>query len=1328
MIHILDSSLESRYHLLQEGRPVSAIVKVRPTGYISPDHREREGAYMEDARKSKVALIEELRRLRAKVRMLERSKGSMAARGIRKAKPKKQNVVSRSGDTNSPFGADARYHALFEKSGEAILLTQPDGTIHSANPEACRMFGRSEEELKEIGRAGVVDPKDPRLLLALEERRVTGKFKGELRLLRKDGHSFPAEVSSTIFNDSQGNERTIMIIRDIIERQQMEEQLRQVKVQYQQLVENINEVIFSLDDSGTITYVSPAVSELGGYIPAELSGRSFSDVIFPEDVTIARSGFERVIRGELGPSEFRILTKPGDVRWVRSSSRPIVREGKVVGISGSLMDITERKRAEEAVALLAHAIRSISECVSVTDQENKILFVNDAFLKTYGYTRDELLGKPISIVRSTTSEPAADDVLLATLRGGWQGELVNRKKDGTEFPITLSTSIVCNDKGRVLALVGIAADITERKWAEEDLKRTLEWQEAIFEGTRDAVFIVDFQDRFVAVNIAACHLTGYTRDELLKMRIPDLHEEEDLAAYNKFRDRIMAGDPILSEARIRRKDGLKVDTEFSNSRVFIAGIPYMHTTARDITERKRAQEALHESEERITKAFCAIPDALIISRLEDGKILEVNDSWYKVFGYSREEVIGKSSLALDLFADSADRQRAIALLLKQGFVRDFELQIRQKSGALRTVVLSIELLEIHGEQYMISVVQDITERKMTEESLAESERKLKTLFEILPVGASILNAQRKIVYVNPALERILDISKESLFKGDYGSRTYLRPDGTLMPAEEFASVRAIKEQRAVHSVETGVVKEDGTIIWISVSAVALGFPDWDVLVVSSDITERKRAEIEMNRQRETLQKVFDHIPVMITYFDETGDIKMVNQELVRKLGWTFEEWKTENILAKSYPESEALKEALDFMVSKRSGWKDFKTTTKSGTAIDTMWTNILLPDGVSIGIGQDITERKRAEEALHVSLEKYRVLFESFPLGITITDKSGKIMEVNRQSERLLGITRDAHTQRSIDSKDWQIIRKDGTSMPVDEFASTRALQENRLIENVEMGIVKDKGKITWINVTAAPIPLEDYGVAIVYSDLTDRRLAEERLRRTQEQLRLLAAHLENVREEERKHLSQEFHDQVGQILTAIKIDLSMLQRTVADSRKELSRSVISLDIVSMHGMIDRAIAIIREIMSELRPELLDELGIVPTLEYEVERFQRHSGISCTFRSAAGEIALDAKKSIAMYRIFQEAIANVARHAKATSVEISLRKEGADLVLEIKDNGIGISADAENEARSFGLIGMRERAILLGGTLEIGGVERKGTTVLVRIPYEHTLTDGGVAL
>jgi PAS domain S-box-containing protein len=144
------------------------------------------------------------------------------------------------------------------------------------------------------------------------------------------------------------------------------------------------------------------------------------------------------------------------------------------------------------------------------------------------------------------------------------------------------------------------------------------------------------------------------------------------------------------------------------------------------------------------------------------------------------------------------------------------------------------------------------------------------------------------------------------------------------------------------------------------------------------------------------------------------------------------------------------------------------------------------------------SQREAAFAALQVSLEKYRVLFESFPLGITISDKSGKIIEGNKQSEQLLGISRDVLTQRRIDSKEWRIIRKDGTPMPADEYASARALKENRLIKNVEMGIVKDKGEVTWINVTATPIPLEDYGVAITYSDITERMRTEEALRNSE--------------------------------------------------------------------------------------------------------------------------------------------------------------------------------------------------------------------------------------
>jgi len=148
---------------------------------------------------------------------------------------------------------------------------------------------------------------------------------------------------------------------------------------------------------------------------------------------------------------------------------------------------------------------------------------------------------------------------------------------------------------------------------------------------------------------------------------------------------------------------------------------------------------------------------------------------------------------------------------------------------------------------------------------------------------------------------------------------------------------------------------------------------------------------------------------------------------------------------------------------------------------------------VKKGVGRAQRE-KQGEEQTHIALEKYRILFESFPLGISITDAAGNLIEANKESERLLGLTRTGHLQRKYDGPEWQIIRPDGTPMPPDEYASVRALRENRRIENVEMGIVKNGGAITWINVTAEPIPLENFGVAITYGDISASKRLENDL------------------------------------------------------------------------------------------------------------------------------------------------------------------------------------------------------------------------------------------
>jgi two-component system sensor histidine kinase UhpB len=242
---------------------------------------------------------------------------------------------------------------------------------------------------------------------------------------------------------------------------------------------------------------------------------------------------------------------------------------------------------------------------------------------------------------------------------------------------------------------------------------------------------VDIKGNFTFFNESMRKIMGYEREELLGMNNRQYADEENTRKVYQTYNRVYGtGEPVKNfEWQIIRKDGDRRDIEVSISliRDMESHPTGFRGIVRDTTDRKQVEEALRASEERVTKAFRSIPDALVISRLEDGTIAEVNDYWHKVFGYSREEVIGKKALALNLFADTADRQRIAALLREQGFVRDFELQIRQKSGAFRTATLSVESLGIHGDQYLLTIIQDITDRKQAEEELRISRSQLRAL-------------------------------------------------------------------------------------------------------------------------------------------------------------------------------------------------------------------------------------------------------------------------------------------------------------------------------------------------------------------------------------------------------------------------------------------------------------------------------------------------------------------------------------------------------------------------------------------------------------------------
>jgi signal transduction histidine kinase len=238
--------------------------------------------------------------------------------------------------------------------------------------------------------------------------------------------------------------------------------------------------------------------------------------------------------------------------------------------------------------------------------------------------------------------------------------------------------------------------------------------------------------------------------------------------------------------------------------------------------------------------------------------------------------------------------------------------------------------------------------------------------------------------------------------------------------------------------------------------------------------------------------------------------------------------------------------------------------------------------------------------------------------------------------------------------------------------------------------------------------------------NITSRREAEDDLRRSQQQLSDLSAHVEWAREEERRTISREIHDELGQALTALKMDLAFLSSRVREGGSGISTADLGERLRGMSTLTEDTIDRVRRLARELRPGVLDDLGLEAAIEWQAQDFEARSGISCRVRSTLGDVKLPRPLATAFFRTFQESLTNVARHAQARRVEVALHHHnGHRLTLEIADDGRGISEEAVGGAKSLGLLGMRERARRLGGHFAIAGALGRGTTVTLSVPWPN---------
>lgn len=355
--------------------------------------------------------------------------------------------------------------------------------------------------------------------------------------------------------------------------------------------------------------------------------------------------------------------------------------------------------------------------------------------------------------------------------------------------------------------------------------------------------------------------------------------------------------------------------------------------------------------------------------------------------------------------------------------------------------------------------------------------------------------------------------------------------------------------------------------------------------------------------------------------------------------------------------------------------------------------------------GEELRESHRRLEEVR---DRYADLYDFAPVGYLTLDLQGCIREINLTGAGMLGRVRAQTLGKPLFL--WLPLEFHETFR---QHLQRVAASDERVVD--EMCLRADGGARLPISMTSIAIqtgaePMDHCRTVLL--DISGVREKEAELTRSRQLLRSLSAHLEHVREEERMRLSREIHDELGQKLTALRFEVAMLSQVAEPPG--LSQAVPTL-----LKMIDDTLESVRAIASDLRPAVLD-LGLVAALEWQVQDFRRRTGIDCNLMARGDEIRLENDRATALFRIVQECLTNIVRHAAASKVRVVLDKLGEFLCMQVTDNGVGLAADALSKNRSFGIAGMRERVLLLGGALEISSRPGLGTTLHFTIPLEQS--------
>jgi PAS domain S-box-containing protein len=506
------------------------------------------------------------------------------------------------------------YRLLAEHSTDMISKHTPEGVYTYASPACRSLLGYEPEELVGHDAYEFFHPDDLEQIRRSHSTILEGPdtYAVDYRIRRKDGSYTWFETTSRTVRDPKTDEvlEIIAVSRDATERKRTEEKLREAEAKYRTLVEQIPAVTYvaALDEVSSAIYMSPQTEDILGTAPEEwlADPELFVKLLHPEDREQVLS--EHVRANSTGAPfklEYRLRSRDGRVVWVRDESM-VVRdeEGGPLFRQGVLLDITDRKEAEEQVLFQAHLLEQVQAAVIATDMSGTIIHWNEHAERLYGWTREEALGRNIAELTVHPADVELAEEIMEEVRAGktWEGQFVVRRKDGSTFPAHVTDSLVRDAQGRAVGIVGVSTDITERKRAEEALRESEERFRAFFETAAVGAAQVDpATGRFLRVNDKLCRFVGYDRDELLSMAFFDITHPDDRRRDWEGLSRLLRDEirEYITEKRYLRKDGRVVWALLAVALVRSRnGLP-LQTVAitQDITEHKRLEESLREIRE-----------------------------------------------------------------------------------------------------------------------------------------------------------------------------------------------------------------------------------------------------------------------------------------------------------------------------------------------------------------------------------------------------------------------------------------------------------------------------------------------------------------------------------------------------------------------------------------------------------------------------------------------------------------------------------------------------------------------------------------------------------